>query len=112
MYHSPINEKIFYGSPKQASCSGSVARVGQKPIPRPITDQGGEESHESWFIPGAGEIILSASTLSHSLSFCMLASFSPTENELFLFPSGVGGKSCRWEGGMASDSSDTTESST
>lgn len=94
--------------------------IGQnwsKAHPRPITGKGEGDSDGSWFISRAGEIILSASVLSslspsltHSFSFHVLALFSPIENELFLFNDG-GGKRSWWEGGLATGSSGTTESS-
>lgn len=47
MCHSPITEKNLFGKPQAGIRSISLTRAGQKLIPRPITDRGEEDSHES-----------------------------------------------------------------
>ena len=100
LYQSPISEENLLGMPRQTSLSISLARIGQKPIldqslakvKRIVMDHDsspglGKSSCQLVFFPS-----LSLS-LTRSFSFHVLASFSPTENELFLFNDGGGKRS-------------------
>lgn len=64
--NSPLSvRKIFWETPGRHAFV-TLAGIGQKPTPRPMTDKDEEHGDGSRFIPSAGEIILSVSVLSLS----------------------------------------------
>lgn len=106
----PSVRKHFWKAPKWSSLPLSLARIGQKPIPWPITGKGEEDSEQLWLIPGAGEI-LSASALSPTLfSFLCVGLILSYWKWIFSFQQYARQKES-WEGGMATDSSCTTKGS-